>query len=1164
MIKHTIFVLAMGFSMLNSSAEAYELYGKKADEKITGSEVVRYKSFTEIPNFVRFKSGKELPLNKLENWFAQYFSSDQKFGLQLLSSETDRLGFTHYRYRQTIDNIPVKLGMYIAHVKNGMVVSMNGEFFNPQISNTIASISESSALTKALNYIGANKYKWEIISEENHLKWSENNPNATYFPKGILTYIQKGGKPENEVRLAYVFNVYAQEPLSRQEIYIDAVNGEVLWSENKIHHADVVGSAVTGYSGTQTMTCNNAGGGTYTLQETGRGNGVRTFNCGTTTNYTNTDFTNNSSNWNLSGTDKYATDAHWGAESTYDYFFIKHGRNSIDNAGFRLDSYVHYDVNFGNAFWDGQRMTYGDGSSGTSPFTALDIAGHEISHGLTTFTANLVYQDESGALNESFSDIFGVSVEFFARPGNSNWLMGEDLGFTIRNMQNPNSKSDPDTYMGTYWAALGGADNGGVHTNSGVQNFWYYLLTSGGTGTNDNGDSYNVVGLGLDKASQVAFRNLTVYLTTNSVYADARFYAIQSAIDLFGACTPEVESVTNAWYAVGVGSAYQPFTVSDFDACITSSCSIPYTVNFNNTSVNGNTFAWDFGDGGNSTIMNPSHTYTSFGTYTVELFADGGPSCGSDTTTKIAFITIDSNLACTELMPTSGSKTLTSCSGTLYDSGGPCSLYGPNQTSQVTISPTGAGKVHLNFTFFNVEEGDQGGTICNYDNMKIYDGPTTSSPLIGTYCNNNLPPATISSTSSSITIWFMADPGLELSGYQIDWTCDLPSLAPNTDFAVDMDTTCTGVVKFTDLTANGASTWFWEFGDGNTSTLQNPSHTYSNPGLYNVKLTATNIVGSDSVTKTNFVFVDMPAVPVVIGDSICQNNVANLSASGVGTLKWYTAQTGGSSIYTGTNYTTPVLSNTTTYYVEDYIPASIQSLGKTNNTGGGGYLSNEHYLIFDVFQPMFIQSVEVYANTSGSRTIQLQNSLGTVIATRTLTIAAGLKTVTLLFNVPPGNDYKLILLGTSSVLDLYRNNAGVTFPYSLNGLASIKNSSAGLNYYYYFYNWSVKGVDCKSLRTPVTAQVSVCTDVNNFNLQENINVFYNSTNQDIELFMNNTKVGNYNIHVYNLVGQVVYQEEFAVSENEFKKLIDISNSTNGVYLIKVSSKTDSYSFKLVK
>jgi Zn-dependent metalloprotease len=131
-------------------------------------------------------------------------------------------------------------------------------------------------------------------------------------------------------------------------------------------------------------------------------------------------------------------------------------------------------------------MTYGDGNGTTfTPLTAIDITAHEIAHGLTSNTSNLVYSNESGALNESFSDIFGVSVESFANNNTLNWIIGEDAtpnGNGIRNMSNPNAFADPDTYLGTNYYT-GTQDNGGVHTNSGVQNFWYYLLTVGGTGT---------------------------------------------------------------------------------------------------------------------------------------------------------------------------------------------------------------------------------------------------------------------------------------------------------------------------------------------------------------------------------------------------------------------------------------------------------------------------------------------------------------------------------------------------------------------------------------------------------------------------------------------------------------------------------------------------------
>src|SRR5688572_22445612 len=170
-------------------------------------------------------------------------------------------------------------------------------------------------------------------------------------------------------------------------------------------------------------------------------------------------------------------------------------------------------------------------------------------------------------------------------------------------------------------------------------------MVIGGSGTNDQSESYSVTGLGWTDASEIAFRNLTVYLTPTSDYADARFFAIQSAIDLFGACTPQVETTTNAWYAVGVGNSYVPTVIADFSAPVTTSCSAPFTVSFTNTSTNGTSFDWDFGDGGTSSTNNPSHTYTAAGIYTVTLEADGG-ACGTDNLSITNYITINPSLPC--------------------------------------------------------------------------------------------------------------------------------------------------------------------------------------------------------------------------------------------------------------------------------------------------------------------------------------------------------------------------------------------------------------------------------------------------------------------------------------------------------------------------------------
>ena len=140
--------------------------------------------------------------------------------------------------------------------------------------------------------------------------------------------------------------------------------------------------------------------------------------------------------------------------------------------------------------------------------------------------------------------------------GGISWTMGEDADFTIRSLQNPNLFGQPDTFQGLNWInPVTGNDNGGVHTNSGVQNFWFFLLTNGGIGTNDLGQNFNVQGIGIVNAARIAYRNLSIYLQPGSTYADARAGAINSARDLFGDCSIQHLATINSWQAVGVGAA---------------------------------------------------------------------------------------------------------------------------------------------------------------------------------------------------------------------------------------------------------------------------------------------------------------------------------------------------------------------------------------------------------------------------------------------------------------------------------------------------------------------------------------------------------------------------------------------------------------------------------
>ena len=186
--------------------------------------------------------------------------------------------------------------------------------------------------------------------------------------------------------------------------------------------------------------------------------------------------------------------------------------------------------------------------------TGIDVTGHELTHGVTQEESGLNYSKEPGAMNESMSDIMGKSVQFWSKPNDVNWLMSNDMNWIIRSMSNPNAEGQPDTYKGTYWTTSS-TDNYGVHTNSGVGNFMFYLLVTGGSGTNDKGNSYSVTGIGLAKADQILYRSNTTYLVPTSQYADWRTACVNAATDLYGASSNEVIQVQNAWYAVGVGTA---------------------------------------------------------------------------------------------------------------------------------------------------------------------------------------------------------------------------------------------------------------------------------------------------------------------------------------------------------------------------------------------------------------------------------------------------------------------------------------------------------------------------------------------------------------------------------------------------------------------------------
>ena len=513
--------------------------------------------------------------------------------LRALRVETDELGQRHERFQQYYNGVKVEHGQYTVHRAAGV---LSGEFKPvPAGFGTKPALSAAAALQRALAAVGARRYMWDDAAEEAGLKREQGNPAATYRPTGELVVVEDFRQPAAAQRplvLTWKFNVYAQEPRSRAYLYVDARTGDVVLRDEIIKHAagllpagaqaakahtarpaggrgaqsTATGTFATRYVGSRQV-ATDLFGGTHRLRDYTRAAGIETFNLRTGTSLaTAIDFTDADNNWtaaefNNAAKDNAALDAHFGSTQVYDYWMNVHGRDSWDGLGGKLVNYVHYRAGFDNASWNGTAMQYGDGATLFSPLTGLDVCAHETGHGICQATAGLVYQYESGALNEGFSDIWGAAVEYATDPTKQTWIVGEDISLTsggLRSMSDPLSTAVlspcPANYRGRRWN-FGASDNGGVHTNSGVLNHWFYILSVGKTGTNEQQQAYAVTGIGIAKAARVAYRAERLYLTPNSDYRSARVFTIQAATDLFGANSAEVAAVTEAWYAVGLGTS---------------------------------------------------------------------------------------------------------------------------------------------------------------------------------------------------------------------------------------------------------------------------------------------------------------------------------------------------------------------------------------------------------------------------------------------------------------------------------------------------------------------------------------------------------------------------------------------------------------------------------
>jgi Zn-dependent metalloprotease len=361
-----------------------------------------------------------------------------------------------------------------------------------------------------------------------------------------------------------VFGERADQTPIELHVIVDANSGLVIDSWDDIETAPAPGTGNSLYLGAVPITTELARR-SYTLKDTTRG-AMSTVDMKNRTFGAGTAFTDTDNLWGNGTTSDRATvavDAEFGVALTWDYYLKVHGRNGIANDGVGAQSRVHYGNNYANAFWSDSCfcMTFGDGSGSIKPLVSLDVAGHEMSHGVTSRTAGLIYSGESGGLNEATSDIFGTMVEYYANnasdPGD--YLIGEKLfangTSVIRNMMKP---SVDGASADCYYPSVGNID---VHYSSGIANHFYFLLAEGTTAGQPSptcvaGNTRVASGLGSltgitrQKAEKIWYRALTVYMTTGTTYAQARAASLSAAADLYGAGSPEYGAVAAAWSAV--------------------------------------------------------------------------------------------------------------------------------------------------------------------------------------------------------------------------------------------------------------------------------------------------------------------------------------------------------------------------------------------------------------------------------------------------------------------------------------------------------------------------------------------------------------------------------------------------------------------------------------
>jgi len=531
--------------------------------------------------FFYFNTPNNFPAGVLYQLYRQSVP-DLNNNMILIDQHVDSLaGLTHFKYQQTFMNVPIEGAGCIEHYdKYGSLLFINAKIADSIKSEVAPRITAKEAIQRLISELQRderNKFAWESDEWEQQIRIDQADSNATWFPTAELIWAIDTLKnvhlviPGYRYKLAYQISITTIDPFETIIYYIDANNGSILKIQSTCIYDGPAN--IQGY-GSKIIDTQWKGGFTqkYILQTNDASRVIHTKKNpnGSTAWWLLDNTKDNDDNWGTSFDTE--TTTHYHVSNSWDYFKNVFGRTGQNNQGREVrvrTQWANSNASFTPGGSDHNDLKFGSTSLGGYYGAEPSVVAHEFTHGVTHHSSNLTYSYESGALNESFSDIFGIVIHAAMMDGGStDWLYGNFVTSSneeIRSFKAPNNfgshidalgnlvLGQPDTYEGTYWFTEDG-DAGGVHINSGVQNKWFYILANGEDDVNDLNNYYDVNGIGITKAARISYYALTSILQSASQYTDSRQATIQAAKILFGECSIEHQATIDSWYAVGLGN----------------------------------------------------------------------------------------------------------------------------------------------------------------------------------------------------------------------------------------------------------------------------------------------------------------------------------------------------------------------------------------------------------------------------------------------------------------------------------------------------------------------------------------------------------------------------------------------------------------------------------